>query len=305
MNSEDLVLHCYDASPFTQKALRMLGLKACSYYSVETPMILPKPDLVCLTGGYRGTPVLQVGANVYVDNQRIATELETRFPEPSLFPGHNEGLYRSLVNWSDAFFRTGLHMVIALQSQQWPEAFLEDRKALFSTLDFEKVTADIDYARSQLRSHAALINRQLADGRSFLGGDAASLADIHAFAVPWFTRAAMPEVNDLLADLEYLPGWEQRVSAIGEGDRQPIDAEQAHEAALASEAVYQAQIDDADSNHFHVGQRVTVTPDDAERGAVTGQLQVLNCDEIVITHENETVGEVATHFPRLGYRVIV
>ena len=57
MNEDDLILHHYDASPFTQKTLRMLGIKAAQWYSVETPMILPKPDLITLTGGYRGTPV--------------------------------------------------------------------------------------------------------------------------------------------------------------------------------------------------------------------------------------------------------
>ena len=303
MNSNDLILHAYDASPFTQKTLRMLGLKGCNYYSVETPMILPKPDLVCVTGGYRGTPVLQIGSNVYIDNQRIATELESRFPEPSLFARHNEGLYLSMVNWSDTFFRAGLHMVIALQSQQWPEEFLADRKALFSKLDFEQISADVNYAKAQLRANAALINMQLADGRMFIGGDAPSLADIHAFAIPWFTRAAMPEVNTLLADLEHLPAWEQRVADIGEGTRKPIDAEQAHTVARESVAVYENRIDAIEPGNFQVGQQVTVRPDDAERGAVSGQLQILCSDEIVITHKNEKVGEVAVHFPRLGHRV--
>jgi glutathione S-transferase len=71
----DIILHHYDASPFTQKALRMLGLKKLEWRSVETPMLLPKPDLVCLTGGYRGTPVMQIGADIYIDSQRIAREL--------------------------------------------------------------------------------------------------------------------------------------------------------------------------------------------------------------------------------------
>ncbi len=34
-----IILHHYDASPFTQKALRMLGLKKLAWLSVETPMI--------------------------------------------------------------------------------------------------------------------------------------------------------------------------------------------------------------------------------------------------------------------------
>ena len=77
----DLILHHYDASPFTQRVLRMLGIKGLEWRSVTTPMMPPKDDLLALTGGYRGTPVLQIGADVYIDSQRIARELETRYPQ--------------------------------------------------------------------------------------------------------------------------------------------------------------------------------------------------------------------------------
>ena len=111
-----LILHHYDASPFTQRALRMLGLKRLPWRSVITPMMPPKDDLLALTGGYRGTPVLQVGAHVFIDSQRIALELERRYPQPTLFPDGCAGLSLALVKWSDAFFRSGLHMAIALMS---------------------------------------------------------------------------------------------------------------------------------------------------------------------------------------------
>lgn len=232
--SDQLILHHYDASPFTQKTLRMLGLKGLSWYSVEMPMILPKPDLVALTGGYRGTPVLQIGADVYVDNQRIASELERRFPEPSLFPFGNRGLGQAMVVWSNAFFRAGLHMVIGLQSMDWPDEFLDDRKALFSDLDFDALSEDIGHARSQLRALAGQLNTQLSDGRLFLEGDKPSLTDIHAFSVPWFARPAMPEVNELLTSFIHLPPWEARVADLGEGEREPVTAAFAHDIARRS-----------------------------------------------------------------------
>ena len=79
----DLILHSYDASPFTQRALKLLAIKGLEWRSVTTPMMPPKDDLLALTGGYRGTPVLQIGADVYIDSQRIAAELEARFPQPT------------------------------------------------------------------------------------------------------------------------------------------------------------------------------------------------------------------------------
>jgi len=301
--AERPILHHYDASPFTQKALRMLGLKGLDWDSVETPMIMPKPDLTVLTGGYRGTPVLQFGADVYVDNMRIATELERRYPQPSLFPDGNPGLHQALVKWSDAFFRCSLYLIIATQSRDWPEEFLADRKDLFFDIDFDAVSRDLDYHRAQLRAHAALLDQQLADGRDYLAGDSPSLADIHAFSVPWVSRAAMPEVNELFAGFTRLAAWEERVAAIGEGRRNPVDAAAAHAAAQQAEPVTEEAVDAGDAQDLQTGQAVTVAPDDARRGAVTGNLVLANALEVAVRHGNDTVGEVVVHFPRLGYRI--
>jgi glutathione S-transferase len=303
MTETDLILHHYDASPFTQKTLRMLGIKEALWYSVEMPMILPKPDLIALTGGYRGTPVLQIGADIYVDNQRIAMELESRIPEPTLFPDGSTGLYSALVKWSDAFFRAGLQMVIALQSKQWPEEFEADRRALFPDIDFDTIAEYLPHARSQLRAHAGLIDQQLSDGRNFLGGNQASMADIHLFSVPWFARASMPEVNELLSEFKHLPAWEDRVSAIGEGTRIPIDTREAHKIASATCSPTRPDIDPGDAQRLKPGMLVRIEPDDSKRGCVEGKVIIARSNEIAIQHENDIVGEVVVHFPRLGYRI--
>jgi len=72
MTENTLILHQYDISPFSQKAQKMMGLKGLAWSSIEMPLIAPKPDVEALTGGYRGTPVLQIGADVFVDNWMIA-----------------------------------------------------------------------------------------------------------------------------------------------------------------------------------------------------------------------------------------
>jgi glutathione S-transferase len=71
-----LILHHYPTSPFAEKARLLLGFKRLSWRSVQIPPMMPKPDLVALTGGYRKTPVLQVGADVYCDTALIARRLE-------------------------------------------------------------------------------------------------------------------------------------------------------------------------------------------------------------------------------------
>ncbi|HSX94662.1 MAG TPA: glutathione S-transferase N-terminal domain-containing protein, partial [Hydrogenophaga sp.] len=82
----DLILHHYPMSPFAEKARLMLGHKGFVWHSVHIPTVMPKPDVVALTGGYRKTPLLQIGADIYCDTALIADVLEHRAAEPPLFP---------------------------------------------------------------------------------------------------------------------------------------------------------------------------------------------------------------------------
>jgi glutathione S-transferase len=300
----DIILHHYDASPFTQKALRMLGLKKLEWLSVETPMMLPKPDLVCLTGGYRGTPVMQIGADIYIDTQRIARELERRHPEPSLFPAADSGLGYALVKWSDQFFQAGLKLALALLGPDWPEAFREDRQAIFADLDFDKMDRETGHVMAQMRASAALLDAQLADGRAFLTGDQASLADIQAFSVPWFSRAALPVTEKLFRKFKHLPAWEARVAELGEGDRQPIEAADAHDMARENQPDLESEVDADDAQDLEAGMTVKVMPDDFSlRGAAEGTVLRASALEIAVHRSTDDFGDLVIHYPRLGYRV--
>jgi glutathione S-transferase len=299
-----IILHHYDASPFTQKALRMLGLKKLKWSSVETPMILPKPDLVCLTGGYRGTPVMQIGADIYIDSQCIARELERRFPKPTFFPAADAGLAYALVKWSDEFFQAGLKMALVLLGPDWDEGFRDDRQALFAHLDFDNLDRETGHAMAQLRASAALLDAQLADGRSFLTGAQAGLADIQAFGVPWFTRAAMPITGQLLGDFAHLPAWEARVAELGEGERQVIDAVEAHRQARENQPDLTSEIRGSDAQGLETGMPVKVMPDDFSlRGAVEGTVLQASALQLAIHRSTDDFGDLVIHFPRLGYRI--
>lgn len=299
----DLILHHYDASPFSQKALRMLGIKNVAWRSVQMPMMPPKDDLVALTGGYRGTPVLQVGADIYVDSQLIAEALERLVPQPTLFPG-GAGMALALVRWSDAFFRAGLKIVLGLQAAQWPEEFRRDRQQLFQDIDFDTIGRDSAHHRAQFRAHAWLLEQQLADGRRFLGGEAAGLADIQAHVFVWMARGAMTDVAALLLDdFVHLRAWEARMNAVGEGRRTEIDAATAHAVARGGLIGFTASIDRHDAQQLHAGQIVDVAPDDTPRGGSRGELVIAAPNEIAIRRADPRVGTVLVHFPRLGYRV--
>jgi len=82
----DIIFHHYDPSPFSELIRLAFGLKKLSWNSVIIPNVAPKPQLTPLTGGYRKTPVMQIGANIYCDTFACIEALEVYTPFPSLFP---------------------------------------------------------------------------------------------------------------------------------------------------------------------------------------------------------------------------
>jgi glutathione S-transferase len=123
----DIVLHHYDTSPYSEKVRLGLGLKGLAWASVEIPIIMPKPDLTALTGGYRKTPVLQIGADIYCDSQLIMRELERRYPSPSFYPA-GRGTADALAWWAEkTMFSPAVGIAFAKRPDALPEGFLEDR----------------------------------------------------------------------------------------------------------------------------------------------------------------------------------
>src|SRR6476659_2891325 len=97
----DLILHHYPNSPFSEKVRVAFGIKQAAWKSVDIPNVMPKPDLRPLTGGYRQTPVMQIGADIYCDTQLIMLELDRRLPSPAFLPKGREGEARAITMWID------------------------------------------------------------------------------------------------------------------------------------------------------------------------------------------------------------
>ena len=101
-DSHDIILHHYPLSPFAEKIRAVLGFKQLAWKSVIVPAIAPKPDVVALTGGYRKTPILQIGRDVYCDTALICDVLEHIQPAPALYPLRDKGMARVLAQWADS-----------------------------------------------------------------------------------------------------------------------------------------------------------------------------------------------------------
>jgi glutathione S-transferase len=295
-------LHHFDWSPYAEKVRVLLGIKRLAWRSVQIPMLAPKPDLVALTGGYRKTPVLQIGADVYCDTSCIARELESRWPEPTLFPDRSDGLAFALAAWSERFFEPGAGLSMSL-NDALPADLLRDRRDFFSHMDFTRFAERTPHMFGQALAHAALVEDQLADGRRFLTGEQPGLVDATAYYVLWMLRGFIPAMPARLASYARVQAWEGRVRELGHGQRREIDAAEALAEAYAATPLPSTGVDADEPSGLRAGQRVTVTPDDYGKVPVPGDLVALDTRRVAIRRRDERAGEVIVHFPRIGYVV--
>ncbi len=295
-----LILHHFDASPFAEKARLAMGIKGLEWHSVEIPMIMPKPDLMPLTGGYRKTPVLQIGAEVYCDTRLILEVLEQREPRPPLLPAGTPAL--AFAAWSDtSFFEPGAALSMAL-NKDIPEPVLADRKAFFEFMDFDELADCGPHMLGQFLAQVEIVEAQLSDGREFFSGDAVSALDVLAYFPLWMARGNVPGIEGWLAGYRHTARWEARMRDFGHGDRREMSAEEALRIAAAATPLGGDGVGD-DPSGFGVGERVSVTPTDYGGVAVVGELITLNLRRISLRRQHPRLGEVNTHFPRSGYRV--
>ena len=298
----DILFHQYDSSPFSEKVRVCLGIKKLAWAAVDQPVIMPKPELVALTGGYRRIPVMQIGADIYCDSQLIVRELERRFPEPTLFPQGNHGLAHANAMWSDrAVFQAAVTIIFGGLGDKVPAAFINDRTALSGrSFDPAAMQAAVPHMEAQLRAHIALLSDQLADGRRFLTGDRAGLVDANGYYNLWFIRSAFPPAASLFESIPQVPEWLERVKAIGHGERSAVSREDALDIARTTEPMA-GTVAPRDSELE--GKRVTVAADDYGRDAVNGVLVGSSEHHVSISRDDPQAGQVVVHFPRIGFSV--
>jgi len=301
--TSNLILHHFDPSPFAEKIRLVMGLKDLAWHSVEIPMIMPKPDLTALTGGYRKTPVLQIGAEIYCDTRRIARELERRQPTPGLFADGNPGMGPALACWSDtAFFEPGAGLSMGV-NEEIPEPVLRDREQFFNFMDFGTLPQEIPHLYGQLLAQATLVDDQLADGRRYLFGDNPGWGDICAYFVIWMCRNNVPVAAGYFESLANLNAWANRMAAIGHGRRAELPAAEALAIARETRAEPGTGVAAYEPQALEAGMIVTVTPDDYGKVPVSGRLISLDRRGISINRDDDRAGNVNVHFPRAGYRV--
>ncbi len=299
----EVILHHYPMSPYAEKVRKALGIKRLAWRSVTIPVIMPKPDLVPLTGGYRKTPVMQIGADIYCDTQCILRELERRFPEPSLYRGTDAGTANALSFYLDrTMFSPIVGMVFGLSPRALPEGFAEDRtKMMGRELNLDRLKAAVPMLLDQLRPQFAWLEAMLVDGRAFLCGEHPTLVDCSVHHLCWFISSNVSASTPPLGELPKLHAWIQRMARIGHGQPTELSSQEALAIAKAATPQVEERVDANDPFGRKIGMRVQISPDDIGRDPVVGELISLSTYEAVIQRTDAQVGEVAVHFPRAGF----
>ena len=301
-----LILHGYPASPFTEKVRLMLGYKGLSWHSVIMPMVLPKPELTHLTGGYRRAPVLQMGADIYCDSALIADVLEHLQPLPSLYPEPAKGMARILAQWADStLFSTvmaynmqpaGLADLFGKAPPELAKAFIDDRRAMSAGMPRLRPADAAAAYKSYLRRLSDML-----DDLPFLLGDSPCIADFSVMHCLWFTRKRTPSLAGILNLTPAVLDWMDRMSAIGHGNMEKISPQDA--LGSAAEASPLPLHDDIfqDEHGIPLGSQVTVAAESLGQEATQGELVAATRMHYTLARDDARVGRVHVHFPRIGF----
>ncbi len=298
----ELILHQYVNSPFSEKIRKILAYKKIAWRAVEQPVIMPKPKLVPLTGGYRRIPVLQIGADVWCDTGIIIRKLEELHPEPSLYPRGMEAACNALNMWADRrIFWSTTPVIFEKLAAVVPKEFIEDRSKMMQGTDFAQIGKAAPDALNQLRAFLQLLDSSLAS-QPYILGDRFSLADAACFHPVWFLRAE-PTAFSHAQKFPNLMRWFERIDAMGYGAMTPMNADEALKIAKAATPAAQPSSDPSDPNGLKPGARIAVTPDDYAFDPVVGTVVLSTIQEIAIEREDPAVGRVVNHFPKIGFRI--
>ena len=304
--SPTLILHHYPSSPFAEKIRLALGYKNLAWRSVVIPVMSPKPDMTALTGGYRKTPVLQIGADIYCDSSLIADVLEHIELWPTLYPEPSKGLARLMAQWADTvLFQSvmayslqpkGMAQLFAHAPPEAAQAFIADRQAMsvgMAQLAPEDAAAA---CRSCLRRLSDML-----DDRPFLLGGVPCIADFAVYAPLWFIRIRTSVLADIFSTTPAVLDWMDRMAAIGHGAMEKFSASEAIAVAAASvPAVLHGDIFQ-DEHGIALGSRVAISAESFGQEPTEGELIAATRMHYTLRRTDARTGTVHVHFPRIGY----
>jgi len=300
-----LILHHYDFSNYAEKVRLALGYKSLAWHSVTIPSVAPKPELQQLTGGYRRTPVLQIGADVYCDTQLILRTLERIQPEPTLYPKPHQALAQTVSYWAEThLFRPISLYVSGSNPEVFPLSLQADRARMrgLPPPSAEAMKRAAIRNAPLVRAQLPLIEDILSDGRQWILGPETTIADFSVYHALWFITGRTKRLAFELEPFQGIRSWMKRMAAFGHGAKHSMTPQKAREIAAAAnpQPVEPSHPFDEDPP---VGKRVRIRASDYGKEAVEGTLVTISPHVITVSRNEATLGEICVHFPRLGYEI--
>jgi glutathione S-transferase len=302
------ILHHYPASLFSEKIRVLFGYLRLDWQSVIIPPIMPRPFLMPLSGGYRKTPILQIGANVYCDTQVICRALARIAGNSTLYAAGFPA--ERVAQWADAeLFRTVVALnfreaaITAQMSQLSPEAvaaFQKDRAELSAGAPIVGVAPAA--AEAHFQEYLQSLESSLEGG--FLFGEVPSIADFSVYHCLWFVDGN-PVNKAMIGDWPNVLDYMERMRRFGHGRYTDLTAQQAHDIGKRAEPATpdNARVDARFALTLKAGQNVAVSATDYGRNPIVGALIKWTAEEIVILRSDADVGNVMVHFPNTGFSV--
>lgn len=302
----ELILHHYPNSPFAEKIRLVFGYKKMAWKSVTIPMVMPKPDLTALTGGYRRTPVLQIGADIYCDTVLICEVLDTLSSQGTLYPTRNRGAASTIAQWADSavftaamaynFQPAGVAQVFAGAPAEVVKAFVADRAAMRGGAPRMAPCDATGIYKTYLRRMANMLHEQ-----AFLFGDAPCVADFAFYHPLWFTQQRTPALAGILDATPNILTWMDRMAAFGHGQSEKLSAADALALArLATPASVEKEVFE-DDHGIPLGSHVVIAADHFGLEPTEGELVAATRTRFSLRRTDAQAGTVHVHFPRVGY----
>lgn len=301
-----LILHHYPTSPFAEKIRLILGYKKLAWTSVFIPMVMPKPDLTALTGGYRKTPVLQIGADIYCDTALICDVLEQLAPTPTIYPDATKGAARIVAQWADSalftaamaynFQPAGVAQVFAGAPAEGVQAFVADRTAMRGGAARMASADATGTYKSYLRRIASMLH-----GQDFLFGDQPCVADLAVYHPLWFTQERTPALAGIFDATPDIQAWMARMQAIGHGTPGKCSAEEALQIAKTAKPAPVFNELFQDEHGIALGSLVVIAADNFGMEPTEGELIAATRTRYTLRRSNDRAGTVHVHFPRVGF----
>ncbi|MGA8513974.1 MAG: glutathione S-transferase family protein [Burkholderiaceae bacterium] len=304
----DIYFHHYPNSPFAEKMRAIFGYKNIAWKSVIQPMVMPKPDMQALTGGYRRIPILQIGNDIICDTALICDVLEHISPDKTLYPAGIKGAARTVAQWADStlfgvamaynFSPAGAAHIFAAN----PDAaatLVADRTAMRGGAPRMHPHDATPAYKSYLRRIASMVDEQ-----PFVLGQQPSVADFSIYHPLWFTQN-IPALAPILDTTPSVLAWMDRIKAFGHGDMAKSSA--ADSIAVCAGFTGANHLFDVKNEVFQdehgipLGTQVIIKAESFGLEETVGELTAATRTRYSLRRVDARAGSVNVHFPRIGF----